>query len=351
MLEIASFLIPIAVGAYLLLFRRTQAYNEAFTHSIFRGAGVSLQAYRLMFRGLGLFLIMVGCVVVWNYYLADAQHSSQETKSFWEDVNSDKSDKPGRGVFDAAMLLPIIAIPARMASTRFAGKPLAKLGGKTVLERVYEKCASSRLAGGAVILSDSPEIEGAARAMGAKHIMTSPDCASGTERIISVLEELGTDFVVNVQGDEPFIAPELIDAIIQKRLDTGAGLVTAARKIKSAEDLFDENVVKVLRAQDGSVLYFSRAAIPHVRGEPDRSKWLSHTDYWQHIGIYGYSADMLRRYASLPHSVLEDCEKLEQLKFVSAGYEFELVETDYVSIGIDTPADLVKAEEYLKTLK
>ena len=164
------------------------------------------------------------------------------------------------------------------------------------------------------------------------------------------LEEIGAEFVVNVQGDEPFISPKLIDSVIEAHRATNSDLVTAASKIGDANMLINPNVVKVLRDGQGRALYFSRSPLPYVRGQSNPAKWLESCDYWRHIGIYGYSAKALARYDSLPVSTMEKCEMLEQLRFVSAGYKFDIVETDYCSIGIDTPEDLDAAEEYLKSL-
>ena len=180
--------------------------------------------------------------------------------------------------------------------------------------------------------------------------MTSEKCRSGTERIIEAFEEIGAEFVVNVQGDEPFISPKLIDSVIEAHRATNSDLVTAASKIGDANMLINPNVVKVLRDGQGRALYFSRSPLPYVRGQSNPAKWLESCDYWRHIGIYGYSAKALARYDSLPVSTMEKCEMLEQLRFVSAGYKFDIVETDYCSIGIDTPEDLDAAEEYLKSL-
>ncbi len=346
-IEIASFVLPTVFGVYFL-FRRSEAYDESFVHSRFASLGLSKRVYRITFRLLGILLIMIATVIVWNFYMADLIKSEGETEFFWKDI--EKKDDDGNVLFKLSMLGAVIAIPARMASVRFAGKPLADLNGKAVIEHVFEKCTQSKLAGGIVILSDSPEIEEKAAQMGARHIMTSPECSSGTERIVSVLDELDANFIVNVQGDEPFIAPELIDSLIKKHQETSAELVTAVRRIHDVESLKNENVVKVLRNASGRLIYFSRSPLPYLRGQGDYSKWLEASAYWQHIGIYGYSADILKKYAALPESVLENCEKLEQLKFLSAGYTFEIVETDYVSIGIDTPEDLQKAKDYLNKI-
>ncbi len=349
-LEVASYLIPSVAGIYFL-FRGAESYADSYDRSRLKFAGMSLRAYKILFRLFGVLLLAIASVIVWNFY-SEEEMIGSDKKDFWNDIK-EREEKEGDGLLFKVSFMPFaIAIPARMASSRFPGKPLAKLGGKTVLERVCERCAESKLAGGHItVLTDSEDIFSHAQSIGVKCVMTPQTCSCGTERIIAAIDEIGAQFIVNVQGDEPFIEGALIDAIIEKRIDTGAELVTAAHKISDPSELPNPNVVKVLRDGGGRVLYFSRSPLPYVRGEADFSKWLEKADYWRHIGIYGYSRAALEKYSTLPHSELEDCEKLEQLKFVSAGYSFALVETNYKSIGIDTPADLAAAEEYLRNLQ
>ncbi|MBQ6533565.1 MAG: 3-deoxy-manno-octulosonate cytidylyltransferase [Opitutales bacterium] len=340
--EICTFVIPIFV-AMIFLLRTTEAYDERYDSSKLKFFGMNKRQYRLFFRLLGALCLIVGIFAVYKNYFEEPVSEYQETIDFWKDV--DKSNDPLR----AAMLLgAAIAIPARMGSSRFPGKPLALLGGKAVLQRVYENCLKCELAEKVVILTDSPEILEFADTINAPAIETSSKCASGTERIIEAFGEIDADFVVNVQGDEPFISPKLVDSIIAARRDRNAELVTAVSKITDAQTLLNPNVVKVLRDNSGASAYFSRSPLPYVRGEPNAGEWLKRCDYWRHIGVYGYSAKSIARYASLPASKMEKCEMLEQLRFIAAGYKFDIVETDYVSIGIDTPDDLAAAEEFLK---
>ncbi len=344
-LEVGIIIVPLAFGLYFLC-RTNTSYEESYNNSKLRFLGVSRRKYTFLFRLLGVFCLCISGAAIYNNYFAPDEKVESEIKDFWKDVDSSSKD-----ILSGAMLLgAAIAIPTRMGSTRFPGKPLAILGGKTVLERVYERCRQSKLSEKAVILTDSPEIIDFAEKIGAPAIMTSPKCNSGTERIIEAFDEIGAEFVVNVQGDEPFISPELIDGLIQMRKNTACDLVTAASKIEDVQTLENENVVKVLRAENGRAIYFSRTPIPHIRGEPDKSKWLSRTDYWRHIGIYGYSKNALDKYASFGACTLEKCEMLEQLRFISNGMNFEVVPTKYESIGIDTPEDLIAAEEFLKKL-
>ena len=343
-LEVGIIIVPLSIGLYFL-FRTGVSYNESFDNSKLRFWGISRKSYILLFRTLGVFCLGVAMFALYNNYFAPDENVESEIKDFWKDVDSTQE----KGILTGAMLLgAAIAIPTRMGSTRFPGKPLAMLGGKTVLQRVYERCLESKLSQKAVILTDSPEIIDYAKTINAPAIMTSPTCNSGTERIIEAFDEIGAEFVVNVQGDEPFISPVLIDGLIEMRKQTNCDLVTAASKIEDVEALTNENVVKVLRADDGKAIYFSRAAIPHIRGEANYEKWLERTSYWRHIGIYGYSKNALEKYASFGPCTLEKCEMLEQLRFISNGMNFEVVSTEYESIGIDTPADLAAAEEFLK---
>lgn len=341
-LEVAYVALPLFVAAIFLL-RSSETYADKYSSSKFKGMGMSFAAYKIFYRSVGVFCVALACFAVYKNYIAEPDDEMEDTRRFWEDVKKSQTS-PLQG---AMLLGAAVAIPARMGSTRFPGKPLALLGGKAVLERVYENCKMSARAEKVVILTDSIEILEFADKIGAPAIMTSEKCRSGTERIIEAFAEIGAGFVVNVQGDEPFVCPDLIDSIIEAR-DGGADLVTAASKISAAAELADPNVVKVLRGGDGKALYFSRSPLPYNRGEPDLSKWLSKCDYWRHIGIYGYSEKSLARYAALPPSKLEECEMLEQLRFVAAGWKFDVVETRYRSVGIDTPADLEAAEEFLK---
>ncbi len=343
--EICAYVIPLFL-AVIFLSRSTDSYNEKYESSKLKFLGFSRSQYRLIFRVFGVFCMFLGFYVIYHTYFYEAESDRKETIDFWKEIDK-KTETPIRVGF---LLGAAIAIPARMGSSRFPGKPLALLGGKAVLERVYENCLKCELAEKVVILTDSAEILEFADKIGAPAIATSEKCRSGTERIIEAIDKIDADFVVNVQGDEPFISPKLVDSIIAARRDSNAELVTAASKITDAQTLMNPNVVKVLRDNSGAAIYFSRTPLPYVRGESNPAEWLKRCDYWRHIGIYGYSAKSIVRYASLPVCVAEQCEMLEQLRFISAGYKFEVVETNYASIGIDTPEDLDAAEEFLKTI-
>ena len=240
-----------------------------------------------------------------------------------------------------------IAIPARLASTRLPRKVLLDLGGKPVVQHVWERARRAKLADRVVLLTDAEEVAAVARGFGAEVVMTDPSCPNGTYRLASALDRVPGDFFVNVQGDEPFIEPELIDALIARHAATGCGLVTAVTRLASAERLLADSVVKVVRAENGEAVYFSRSPVPHLRGVPP-AEWTSRRAYWGHLGIYGYDRATLARYPSLPATELEACESLEQLRFVAHGFRFQTVETGYHPVAIDTPEDLERARALLR---
>ncbi len=341
-LRIATWAVPLAIGLAFLL-RKADSYEDSYAMSRFKGMGVSLSAYKLLFRAFGAVMVAAAAALFYIMHM-DTDQEPDDADDFWKKIDQTKSSD---SVFRTAMLIGAIAIPARMGSTRFPGKPLAKLGGKRVIEWVYERCAASKMAEGAFILTDSPEIRDFAGSIGAKCIMTSPECKNGTERIVEALPEIGAEFIVNVQGDEPFVPTQLIDSIFELRAKTSCGLATAATPIEDPGELFNPNNVKVLTNAAGEAIYFSRSPLPYVRGESDPAEWLRRTRYLKHIGIYGYSREALEKYSALPPSRLEACESLEQLRFLDAGMRFSLVESGYRVVGIDTPEDLERAEGML----
>lgn len=235
-----------------------------------------------------------------------------------------------------------VVIPARLESTRLPGKLLLELGGWPVLRHVWERARRSECAQEVVIATDAEEIRAAAQSWGAEVRMTSKDCPNGTARVASLLPGLAGDFIVNVQGDEPFIEPTLIDALAEAWGQGGADIITAVRLVETLDELEDPHLVKVQRGLGGRAVAFSRAAVPHLRGVP-REQWLARGAHWAHIGIYGFSRPALARYPELTPGVLEEAEKLEQLRFLEHGMAIVAVETDYRPLGIDTPADLARA--------
>ncbi len=250
----------------------------------------------------------------------------------------------------------VVAVPARLESARLPGKVMADIGGRPMLRRVLENCRRASRPGAVVLCTDSEELRGAAQGWGFAALMTSPACDSGSERLASVVDELvalaappgeagdpAATVILNVQGDQPFIDPAVIDAMaaeFEARRPVPEVLTPVYRMAE--EKVHNPNVVKTLLAADGRALYFSRSALPHVRGRhPD--EWHRHAPYWGHVGIYGYRADVLGRWAHLPHSPLEHTEKLEQLRLLEAGIGIGTfpVEGDFLSV--DTPEQLEQA--------
>ncbi|MDR2513542.1 MAG: 3-deoxy-manno-octulosonate cytidylyltransferase [Puniceicoccales bacterium] len=240
----------------------------------------------------------------------------------------------------------IVAIPARLASTRLPRKVLLDLGGKPVVQHVWERASQMRLASRVVILADSEELANTAQNFGAEVILTPPECPSGTARLASALEKLPGNFFLNVQGDEPCIEPTLLDALATRWHDTQCELVTAVSRIHDTTRLQNPNVVKVVRGESGQALYFSRSPVPYRRGL-SMEKWLddNSTPYWAHIGVYGYTRKTLASYPALPPTRLEVIESLEQLRFIEHGKIFQTVETNYHPIAIDTAEDLENARK------
>ena len=234
-----------------------------------------------------------------------------------------------------------VTIPARLASTRFPRKVLLDLAGKPILQHVWERACQMRTAARVVILADGEEIATAARNFGATVLTTPPECPSGTARLASAINALPGDFFLNIQGDEPCIAPQLLDLMVARWHDTRCELVTAVTRITDSAKLTNSNVVKVVRVHDGRALYFSRSPVPHRRGLAVEN-WLDDatTPYWAHIGVYGYTRATVEAYAALPVTRLEQIESLEQLRFIEHGKTFQTVETNYHPVAIDTAGDL-----------
>ncbi|MEM8549177.1 MAG: 3-deoxy-manno-octulosonate cytidylyltransferase [Verrucomicrobiota bacterium] len=242
-----------------------------------------------------------------------------------------------------------VIIPARLDSSRLPRKVLIDIGGKPMLQRVWEQAMKMEKADQVAIATDSDEIHTQAQAWGATVFMTSPACQSGTERLATLLPEIGSTFFLNVQGDEPFIQPELLDSLVRVWEETHCDLVTAVYRIRTHREVFDPNLVKVVRRADGQALYFSRSPVPHVRGAAHETWPEGHT-FWAHIGVYGYSRETLARYLDFSPTELELAEKLEQLRFLEHGLSMQTVETAYEPLGIDTPEDLELARSQLHRL-
>ena len=240
-------------------------------------------------------------------------------------------------------------IPARFASSRFPGKPLANIGGKSMIQRVYEQALKAKSLSKVVVATDDTRILDHVTAFGGEAYMTAENHPSGTDRCFEALQKAGGgskfDYIINIQGDEPYIDPETIDQMA-KLLDFKTEIVTAVKKITDYETLFDPNVVKAVLTMRKQCLYFSRQTVPYVRGfEPET--WLEHADFYKHIGLYAYRNDVLEQISHLPPSPLENTEKLEQLRWLGYGYKIYATITNYESIGVDTPEDLEKLNKTL----
>lgn len=241
-------------------------------------------------------------------------------------------------------------IPARYASTRFPGKPLASIGGISMIQRVWQQASLTRSLDRVVVATDDERIARHVSDFGAEALMTDPAHPSGTDRCAEVLQQLATEnyaLVVNIQGDEPFIDPGQIDLLCSlfDRADTD--IATLVRKLQDAAALEDSNVVKALFANDGRALYFTRHPAPFIRGV-ERAAWIQKGVHFQHIGIYAYRADALARISGLAPGRYEQLESLEQLRWLEAGLSIRVAETNSQSMGIDTPGDLARAEAWLQ---
>lgn len=246
-------------------------------------------------------------------------------------------------------------IPARYASTRFEGKALADIMGKPMVQHVYERTSRATLVSEVIIATDDERIAAAVRNFGGKVVMTSRDHETGTDRLAEVASCLDSDIIVNVQGDEPLIDPAMIDDAIRPLVDDDQiRMGTLKTRIKNLHDFLSPNVVKVVSNWEGFALYFSRSPLPNFR-----DKWNNLKDEafasgkllcYKHVGLYVYRRDFLLQYAQMSPTYLELAEKLEQLRVLENGYQIKVVETEFESIGVDTPADLDKVLEKLRNL-
>jgi len=248
-------------------------------------------------------------------------------------------------------------IPARYASTRFPGKPLAMLGGRTVIQRVYEQVAS--VLGEAWVATDDERIRQTVEAFGGRAVMTRADHKSGTDRIQEAAEKIlgkasdtgettgiTADVIINVQGDEPFIQPQQLETVCRLFDDERTQIATLGKRFETMEAVDNPNSPKIVTDVDGYALYFSRSAIPFVRGK-EHGEWLAQFPFLKHIGLYAYQRDVLAEITKLPQSPLEIAESLEQLRWLQHGYKIKVGLTDVETIGIDTPEDLARAEAKL----
>ena len=240
----------------------------------------------------------------------------------------------------------LCVIPARYASTRLPGKPLSMIAGKPMIQHVYERACQAQLPDEVVVATDNELVEKAVLNFGGKAVMTSPDHPSGTDRLAEVaLMYPDVDVIVNVQGDEPMIPPEVIDRLAEV-FNSDADLNMATMKVvMDEEDYENPAAVKVVTDQQGYALYFSRSLMPYPRNKPEGFK------VFKHVGIYAYRRNFLLKYAALAPTPLEKAESLEQLRALENGYKIKVLESDFQGIGVDTPEDLAAVNALFEKMK
>jgi 3-deoxy-manno-octulosonate cytidylyltransferase (CMP-KDO synthetase) len=239
-------------------------------------------------------------------------------------------------------------IPARYASTRFPGKPLVDIGGKSMIRRVYEQAKKSASLAEVVVATDDERIAQHVADFGGQAVMTDAANQSGTDRCFEAIRKFraSADVVINIQGDEPFIHPEQIDLVASCFSEPATEIATLVKKVSSNEELFNVNTPKVLLNGNSEAIYFSRQTIPHIRGK-EQSEWLKAFDFYKHIGIYAYRTEVLEKITSLKQSPLELAEALEQLRWIENGYKLKVKITDFESVAVDVPEDLRKLTAFL----
>jgi len=238
----------------------------------------------------------------------------------------------------------LAVIPARHASSRFPGKPLAAIAGKPMIQHVIERVRQAQLVSRVVVATDDARIQSAVEAFGGEAILTRRDHATGTDRVAEIAAHVPADIYLNVQGDEPLIDPATIDALILALVeDESVQIAGSCTGIHQASDIMDPNITKVVRDFDGNALYFSRAPIPWVR---DRNESVT-ARHWKHIGMYAFRRDALLDFPTLPPGELERLEQLEQLRWLENGYRIRIVETEYDAVSVDVPADIDRVEKLI----
>jgi 3-deoxy-manno-octulosonate cytidylyltransferase (CMP-KDO synthetase) len=231
-------------------------------------------------------------------------------------------------------------IPARYASTRFPGKPLVDIGGKSMIQRVHEQAKKCIDLAEVIVATDDDRIYNHVTGFGGVAMMTSSGHQSGTDRCAEVARQYPDySVIINIQGDEPYIDPEQISKLVACFNNPNTQLATLIKKVLTEQELFNTSSPKVVINQLSEAVYFSRSPLPHIRGQ-EQQNWLSYYTYFKHIGIYGYRADILQQITSLPVSPLEKAERLEQLRWIENGYRIKVAETELETFAVDTPEDL-----------
>ncbi len=244
-------------------------------------------------------------------------------------------------------------IPARFGSSRFEGKPLVKIDGISMIERVYRQCEKCTNLDYIAVATDDKRIENHVVGFGGNVVMTSKKHSSGTERCAEALEilfidkNINFDVVINIQGDEPFINPQQIDKLASIFNKNKINIATLKKKINSENDIFNPNVVKIVTDNFDNALYFSRSPIPYLRGI-EQNKWIENNTFYKHIGIYAYSSTVLKEIVKLKTTKSENSECLEQLRWLENGFKIKVLETEFESISVDTPEDIEKIKYWLK---
>ncbi len=239
-------------------------------------------------------------------------------------------------------------IPARYASTRFPAKPLIDIGGKSMIQRVYEQAKKAKSLTDVVVATDDARISEHVKSFDGNIVMTSESHQSGTDRCFEAINTFckDADVVINIQGDEPFIHPEQIDLVASCFTSADVQIATLVKKITTDEELFNANIPKVLLTNNKEAILFSRQTIPHIRGK-EIQDWLNNYSFYKHIGIYAYRTKVLAEITALKQSPLELAEALEQLRWLENGYKVKVEITDFESVAVDTPDDLKKLAKFL----
>jgi 3-deoxy-manno-octulosonate cytidylyltransferase (CMP-KDO synthetase) len=248
----------------------------------------------------------------------------------------------------------LAVIPARYASTRLPGKPLAPIAGKPMIQHVVERVRRAQKVSRTIVATDDARIVSAVESFGGEAILTRPDHRTGTDRVAEVAARSEGEIYINVQGDEPLIDPSVVDALAEAMLDDAEiQIATPCTAILRAEDVMDPNITKVVRDFDSNALYFSHAPIAWDRDDPFLKKYRDAADsagarHWKHLGLYGFRRSTLLEFPTLPPGELEALEKLEQLRWLENGFRIRVIETDYDAISVDVPADIASVEALLR---
>ncbi len=246
----------------------------------------------------------------------------------------------------------IAVIPSRWGSSRFPGKPLAMIAGKPMIQWVYERTTRALKISETIVATDDERIVKAVSSFGGQVVMTPSDLPSGTDRVSMVVRDMDVDAVINVQGDEPLIDPEAVDLLVDTLLqDDDVPMATLASRITDPDELENLNSARVVIDKNHFALYFSRVPLPYARDLKDKREWVLHFPYYDHIGIYAYRKEFLLQYSGLPISVLEQAEKLEQLRALENGYRIKVGIGDFHPICVDVPEDVARVEKRIQELK